>query len=79
MKSIEIEVKEKSEDGKIDEWKVECAYNDLMRAEEIKADEELMAEVAAYAKKKLPGKIRSIKELKKIAAKRIKEIDEGEE
>jgi hypothetical protein len=79
MKTVEIEIKEKDKDDKYDDWKVECAYNDLMRAEEIKGDSELMAKVAEYAKEKLPGKIRSLKELKKIAQKRIKEIQDGEE
>ena len=79
MKTVEIEIKEASKDEKYDQWKIECAYNDLMRAEEIKGDSELMEKVAEYAKEKLPGKIRSLKELKKIAQKRIKELDEGEE
>lgn len=76
MKSIEIEVKDEKDSEKYDDWKVECAYNDLMRAEEIKADPELMEKVAEFARKKLPGKIRSLKELRKIASKRIKEIND---
>jgi putative IMPACT (imprinted ancient) family translation regulator len=79
MKTIEIDIKTPEEKEKYDEWKIECAYNDLMRAEEIKADKELMAKVAEYAREKLPGKIRSLKELKKIAQMRIKELQDNKD
>lgn len=72
---MEIEIKTNGEATKMsdkkkkyDEWELKCKAQTLMDAEEIKADEELMAALAPYLEKKADA-INSIADLRKRASK----------
>jgi len=77
---MEIEIgmeKEDKEKKGYDEYELKDACHTLMRAEEIKADKELMAAVKPMLSKKAQAikKISSFSELKQVAKERIKEIE----
>jgi polyribonucleotide nucleotidyltransferase len=66
------------EDDKYCEWKVKEAAETLVRAEEIKKDKEMLALVKAELEKSSQA-IKSIKELRGIASKKMAEREEEEE
>jgi hypothetical protein len=66
-----VGVEEESE-KKYDKWEVDCAVNDLLRAEEIKANPELMKLVLEKMADKKKA-ISSIAELRAVASKKSKE------
>jgi hypothetical protein len=73
---------DKKEYGKFDEWQVKCAVDDLIRAEEIKKNPELMQYVKPLLEKKLTGvkqAITSIKGLRVKAANITEDDASGEE
>lgn len=55
-----------------DEWELRCKADKLLEAEEIKADSKLMAALRPYLEKKAKA-IRSIADLREVAAKKAKE------
>ena len=65
------------EDDKYCEWKVKEAAETLVRAEEIKKDKEMLALVKAELEKSSQA-IKSIKELRGIASKKMAEREEEE-
>ena len=65
------------EDDKYCEWKVKDAAQTLIRAEEIKKDKEMLALVKAELEKSSMA-IKSIKELRGIASKKMAEREEEE-
>lgn len=65
-------------ENKYGEWAVKSAAETLVRAEEIKKDEKLMALVKGELEKSA-GVIKSIKELRNVAAKVRSEKDEPED
>jgi hypothetical protein len=67
-----------SEDNKYGEWAVKSAAETLVRAEEIKKDEKLMALVKGELEKSAKA-IKSIKELRNVAAKMRAEEPEMED
>ena len=75
---MEIKVElEKEEKKGPDEWEIKDAAQTLLRAEEIKADKDLMDKVKPVLSKKVKAlkSIESFAELKEVAKKRIKELD----
>lgn len=78
MKEASME-KEKSEYGNCSEYDVKCAVDTLIKAEEIKADSELMSYVKPLLEAKLKGAqsaISSIKDIKEARQKLDKEETE---
>ena len=65
------------EDDKYCEWKVKDAAETLVKAEEIKKDKEMLALVKAELEKSSQA-IKSIKELRGIASKKMAEREEEE-
>lgn len=65
------------EDDKYCEWKVKEAAQTLVKAEEIKKDKEMLALVKAELEKSSQA-IKSIKELRGIASKKMAEREEEE-
>ncbi len=63
-----------------EKWRIEDAVNTLIRAEEIKADKELMEKVKPLLSDKMRAmqKISSFKDLRDVAAKKIKEDVNGD-
>lgn len=62
-----LDVPEAEEEGEYEEHEIECAVNDLLRAEEIRQDPALMKKVLERAEKKRKA-ITSITGLRKKAA-----------
>lgn len=65
------------EDDKYCEWKVKEAAQTLVKAEEIKKDKEMLALVKAELEKSSQA-IKSIKELRGVASKKMAEREEEE-
>ncbi len=77
-KEVEMESEEESDDapmGMSKDYEVECAANDLLRAEEIKANPELYKKALAHLQKKKSA-IESIADLKELRNKMMMEPEE---
>jgi hypothetical protein len=78
-KEVEMESEEESDDmpmGSQKDYEVECAANDLLRAQEVKANPELYKKALAHLQKKKSA-IESIADLKELRNKMMMEKDDA--
>ena len=71
--------KEDAADKKLDAWEIQNHVDTLHRAEKIKGDEKLMKQLHPHIKahQEAAHKIKSIKQLKEVARKKLSEQEEA--